>query len=244
MPADFPFQKIWYGVDLPDIRPIDATYGGEPFAQLPPVDPLHLDGSFRYLSKQVVQEIDEKVPEYVDKTFKPSGQADIFAPKPKWQKKLAAIQQSLPEHLILPEAMVRFMSAPEAQNLIPSCTACYFDLPDEALPFRFLGEDGYLFYFYRDQQDCLFWFYYVRNTGESCILVSPLPLGVEDLGEILKDELVHREVFYTAASFEEFIYRTWIENIIWFDIEEGETTDEQTKALCEAYLQHYQQSKS
>ena len=243
MNKPFPFEKVWFGVDLDELRPIDATYGGEPFELLPTINQKYLDGNFSYLSNQTVKEIDEKVSDHVDKRFKPTKEKDILKIDPKWQKKVEKIQQNLPNHLVLPASLVKFMSAPIAQDLIPSCTACYFDLPDSITPFNWLDEKGYIFHFYRDQQDCLFWYYYVRETGESCILASAIPFEEEGIENELTDEIIKQEVFYTAENFEEFIYRTWIENILWFNIEEGEGTDPNTQKLCEEYVNHYKQLK-
>jgi hypothetical protein len=237
--AIFPFTKIWFGVELEALRPVGATYGGEPFDRLPAIAPENLDGSFGYLSPELVAQLDGAVPDYVAKTFKPTQQADIFRPSPKWEAKLQAIQASLPAHLILPAPLRKFMAAPVAQQQVPSCTASYFDLPKQALPFTWLGEQGYLFHFYRDQQDCLFWYYYVRESGERCILASAIPFAEPGITASLAEDEIREEVFYTAASFEEFIYRTWIENVLWFNLEEGEEPDAATTAHCQAYLASY-----
>lgn len=238
----FPFEKVWYGVDLGDLRPVDATYGAEDFERLPPVPKNCMDGSFSYLSNALVAELERSLPAAVDKPFGAHGGGDLFAPDAAWQAKLEGIQASLPEGLKLPPALVKFMSAPAAHRQIPSCTACYFDLPDRALPFHWLGEDGYIFHFYRDQQDCLFWYYYVRRSGESCILTSPMPF-IPDYDDAflegLGDEWVERQVFYTAANFEEFVYRAWVENVLWFGAEEGTAMDASSQAHCDAYAAHY-----
>ena len=242
MKKPFPFQKMWFGVDLGEIRPIDATYGGEDFDALPTISQEHLDGSFSYLDNDTVGLLDERIPDGVDKPFKASAKANIFETDSEWQEKLKKIQDSLPPSLKLPEGLLKFMSSPEAHSLIPSCTACYFDLPETALPFKWLGEEGFIFHFYRDQQDCLFWYFYIRNTGESCILTSPIPILPEEqeLLDTLSDEAIQRDTFYTAASFEEFIYRTWIENMLWFDMEgEMEEAGSKTKQLCQEYIDHY-----
>ena len=243
MQNSFPFEKVWFGVELEDIRPHQdfSTYEGSPFDLLPTIDTEYLDINFSYLSNKVIENL-EKNPanEYLDITFKSAKNDDIFKPSSKWQEKIKAIQATLP--LALPEGLVKFMSAPKAHGLIPSCTACYFDLPEKATTFQYLGEDGYLFHFYRDQQDCLFWYFYVRKAGESCILASPMPFGVYKEGEIYTEEEIKRNVLYTASSFEEFIYRTWVENILWFDTNEGEANDEfgnNVSHHCELYRQRY-----
>lgn len=241
--ATFPFTKIWFGVELAELRPTEGTYGGEWFERLPAVAPAYLDGSFGYLSPQLVAQLDAHVPDQVAKTFKPTQQTDLFRPSQEWQAKLAAIQASLPAHLALPSPLLKFMSAPVAQGQVPSCTASYFDLPERAEPFGWLGEQGYLFHFYRDQQDCLFWYYYVRESGEGCILASPIPFCEPGTSAGLTDDDILEEVFYTAASFEEFIYRTWIENVLWFNLEGGEEPDAATAAHCQAYLASYRTAR-
>jgi hypothetical protein len=236
----FPFAKVWYGIDIEDIHPHKsdfATYEGSPFDLLPAIDEHHLDGSFDYLSNEVIRNL-EKNPDnaHLDITFKSTSDNSIWEENKKWSAKLATIQATLPTPL--PKGLLKFMAATTAQGLIPSCTACYFDLPDEATPFQYLGEDGYIFHFYRDQQDCVFWYYYVRKTGETCILASCLPFGLHE-PEQFSEELVQHEVFFTANSFEEFIYRTWIENILWFESNEGEKLDANTAHHAELYRQRY-----
>lgn len=240
----FPFQKIWFGVDLGDIRPIDATYGGEPFDLLPTIDAKYLDGNFNYLSNEVVEALDEKTPDYLDKTFKSSEEKHILKEDSQWKDKIKALQDGLPAHLALPDSFVKFMASPTAHDLIPSCTACYFDLPKQVTAFNWLGEKGYIFHFYRDQQDCLFWYYYVRENGESCILASPIPFEEDNIAESLTDDIIKHEVLYTASSFEEFIYRTWIENLLWFSLEEEEELHAETQKLCDDYINHYKQIKN
>lgn len=240
---DFPFQKVWFGVDLGDIRPINATYGGEYYDLLPPVPSEFLDGNFQYLNNEDIKELESNIAEHIDITFQSTQSQDIFQPDSALVDTLLQIQSSLPERIKIPDALFKFMSAPEAQNLVPSCTACYFDLPDEATPFKWLGEDAYLFHFYRDQQDCLFWYYYVRTSGESCILSSPIPFFEEETLAELDDSVIKEELFYVADNFEEFIYRTWIENVLWFSTHDDMEGSEQTKNLINDYINHYKKKE-
>ncbi|OJJ20807.1 hypothetical protein BKI52_09490 [marine bacterium AO1-C] len=245
MISSFPFEAIWYGVDLGVVRPINATYGGEPLEKLPPIAEEHLDSNFGYLSNTAIRELERGMSEHVAITFKSTNEPDFLAEDAQWKAKIDRVQRSLPDHIQLPGGLVKFMSSSVAQYLIPSCTACYFDLPTKAMPFHWLGENGYIFHFYRDQQDCVFWYYYVRDYGESCILTSAIPFLDEyaEEGELegLTDDVVKREVFMTATTFEEFIYRTWIENFLWFSMD-GEALDPETKKLSDAYLEHYKQT--
>lgn len=235
----FPFEKVWFGVELEDIRPQRdfSTYEGSAFELLPVIDAVNLDSTFGYLSNDAIKNLEVSIDEPVDITFKSATSPDIFKPNAKWVGKLDNIQATLPAPM--PEGLRKFMSATEAQSLIPSCTACYFDLPTQAIPFTYLGEDAYIFHFYRDQQDCLFWYYYVRKTGESCILVSPLPFGIDKEQEVFSEQVIQNNVFFTASTFEEFIYRTWVENLLWFNANEDEDFDSEVARHLELYRQRY-----
>lgn len=239
MNTPFPFHAIWYGIGLEDLRPINATYGGEPLEKLPPIEAKHLDGQFRYLNSAAIKALENDTPAHIAITFQATDETNYLAENAHWKAKIEQIQASLPANIVLPKPLVTFMSSSIAQYLVPSCTACYFDLPEKATPFNWLGEQGYIFHFYRDQQDCLFWYYYVRENGEDCIVCSPIPLFDEAIPDDLTDEIIKREVLYTADTFEEFIYRTWVENLLWFMEEDGMTLDAQTKQLCDRYVEHY-----
>lgn len=235
----FPFPAIWYGIGLEDLRPINATYGGEPLEKLPPIEAEHLDGQFRYLNNEVIRALENEPSDHVAITSQSINETNYLAEDARWKAKIEQIQASLPAYIVLPKPLVTFMSSSLAQYLVPSCTACYFDLPEKATPFNWLEERGYLFHFYRDQQDCLFWYYYVRENGEDCIVCSPIPLFDETITNDLTDEIMKREVLYTADTFEEFIYRTWVENLLWFMEEDDMTLNSQTRQLCDSYAEHY-----
>lgn len=230
--TETPFTPMWFGVDLGDYRPINATYGGVEFDLLPKFVP-HKQGAFAWLTNQ----------------------KEDFTKNKKWQEKLDKVLTSLPETLLksVPDTLVAFMTASKLHDLVPSCTACYFDLPEKATPFTWLGEKGYIFHFYRDQQDCLFWYFYIRENGEYCILTTEFPFySDEDMKELTTnykpEEYFEENLFYTAETFEEFIYRTWIENIIWFDMEgdamvEGEDVKKAAKDYLAEYLKNQGRSK-
>ena len=54
---------------------------------------------------------------------------------------------------------------------IPSCTACYFELPEKIIPFPG-DEEGYIIRFLNDQQCVLLWYLYLTRSGKQSILVS------------------------------------------------------------------------
>jgi hypothetical protein len=80
--------------------------------------------------------------------------------------------------------------------------------------------EGYIIRFLNDQQDCLFWYLYVRpTTREQCVLVSWERLDPEeeddDTGSDLEDEECGHgadAILLCAPTFEAFLYRFWWEN--------------------------------
>ncbi|GAB4346326.1 MAG: hypothetical protein OHK0038_26510 [Flammeovirgaceae bacterium] len=221
MNYSFPFEKVWYGVDLPELREANATYGGAILDFLPTIKPEFLDGSFWYLSNE----------------------SSLLKENNKLKRRLKDLESQLPKNLKLPDSMLKFLSAPNAQECIHSCTACYFDMPDMVSRFNWLGENGYLFHFYRDQQDCLFWYYYVRENGESCILVSAIPFYKEGIDAQLNDDIIQNEVFFTATTFDEFIFRTWLENELWYNLVAKKAFEnQQTEKVGKEYIEEYKRN--
>jgi hypothetical protein len=130
------------------------------------------------------------------------------------------------------------MGLEDLQGQIPSCTACYFDLSTEIIPSPLSNDDGYLIRFLNDQQDVLLWYLYIRPNGEHAVVVSPIPFDNTEARKSLTDEIILNNTFFCAESFEEFIYRFWLENEIWFALDEGATMT----PTQQAYLDFYKQS--
>src|SRR5262249_38749132 len=144
--------------------------------------------------------------------------------------------------LALPPAFARLMGSPELQDRIPSCTACTFGLSDALVP-CIGSEGGYVVRFLSDQQDVLLWFLYLTPEGQERVLCSPAPmdeLAAERPEGLPADEraAVIANTIVCAPSFEAFAYRFWLENSIWFKLNEGggeaKLTDEERR-----YLDHY-----
>jgi hypothetical protein len=135
--------------------------------------------------------------------------------------------------LRLPEPFLKFMASPELQVQIPSCTACYFDISDTIVQVP-IDDGGFLIRFYNDQQDVLLWYLYLTPESDYCIVVSDVMFDSVNLEGVTPEQIKGRLEF-CAGSFEEFIYRWWLENDIWMALDEGRPlTEVQTK-----YLTHY-----
>ncbi len=230
-----PFQSGWWSFDLGAYRPCDGTYCFYPYESLPSIDEAALTGTLAWLGP-----LEDEVASVMD-VHHASDEAlgrlksDI--------EKIAA--EAKPLQLSLPEAFLRLMGSRELQDRIPSCTACYFSLADKILPCPG-SEDGYIIRFLNDQQDVLVWYLYLTPRGEQCVLVSPILLdefaGPENAGNLTDEwrKAILANTLVCAPSFEAFIYRFWLENTIWFNV------NEEASALTEAqqrYLAHYNRQK-
>src|SRR5262249_22292399 len=101
-----------------------------------------------------------------------------------------------------------------------------------------------------------YWYLYLTPRGEQCVLVSPFELddlsgddadddeddqqsgtAVEPLSE-RKRQAILQSTFDCAPSFAAFIYHFWLENTIWFKLNET-GVQEQLTAIERLYLSHY-----
>jgi hypothetical protein len=212
------FEKSWLGADLGHYRPCDGTYQLYPYDSLPPLDEAQFTGAFDWLRPD-----------------SPALTADPFAEHRPGKRAFdtTALAASLaPAGLTLPPAFVTFMGDADLQAQVPSCTACEWDLAEAAVPSPV--EDGaYLIRFLRDQQDVAFWYLNLTPTA-AAVVCSPILFGDIDLTG--RDDEVVANTWWSAPHFEQFVYRFWIENTLWFNLDGGEAdlTPEER-----AYLNHY-----
>jgi hypothetical protein len=221
-PQQAPFPAGWWSFDLPGARGCDGTYCLSSYAALPPLEAA-LQGDFRWLGA-----LEENLEDAMSVHRRPEAQTRVEA---NLDRLLVHAGQL---GLKLPAPFVRFMGSPALQQRVPSCTACYFDLPERIVQSP-AGDGGYLIRFLNDQQDVLFWFLYLNPKGEHCVVASWIKFDDEPLpAEVVA--VAKRDTFFCGPSFEEFLYRFWLENEIWFAADSGpdQMTDEQRR-----YVEHY-----
>ncbi len=220
--AQSPFPPAWWSFDLGKHRPCDGTYCFYPYDSIPPLDESLLQGNFQWLGN-----LDESLQTTMSLYERPEAQTKIAARLKNLLVEAARLQ------LKLPDPFLKFMGSPTLPDQIPSCTACYFDLSDHIIQLPI--EDGcYLIRFLNDQQEVLLWYLYLTPESEHCVLVSPISFDDEELAAIPPD-VIRQNTFFCAPTFETFLYRFWLENKIWFALDEKEAlTDAQRR-----YLEHY-----
>jgi len=221
-----PFRFGWWSFDLGKYRPCNGTYCFYPYDGIPPIRALN--GTLDWLGP-LDHETDESM--------------QLYRNEPEERGNLAQIEADATKlGLTLLEAFVRLMRSPKLQDRIPSCTACTFDVSAHITPC--IGETpGYLIRFLRDQQSVFLWYLYLTPHGDECVLVSPYEFGEGegDNPNNLPDDERTAVIAHTcicAPTFEAFVYRFWLENVLWFKLNssdhDGHLSEEQR-----SYLDHY-----
>jgi hypothetical protein len=203
-----PFEPAWWSFDLGEYRPCSGTYRLFAYDSLPPLDEALFTGEFAWLA--------------------PSGRPGRPA---RDMTTLAAAAAKA--GVTLPAALVRFMSDPALRNAVPSCTACEWDASSAPIPCRVVP-GAFTVRFLRDQQDCLFWYLHLLPDGDSHVLCSPIPFDAPNL-EVSR-ETVLANTWWAAPHFEHFVYRFWIENVLWDLLNRPGAS---LSPAQQAYIDHY-----
>jgi hypothetical protein len=223
LPSDSPFPGHWYGIALDNaglraVRPDVGTYGQYSFEELPPI-PFRLKGDFAWLTAP-------------DSQFCAIADENDSHAQMWWLVQRRVLRQGLR----LPDPFVRFFGDPALPPRVRSCTGCYVDLSEEAVPSP-LGR-GHLLRFLSDPEDRLFWYLYLSADGsDHAVVCSSDVYGTADEEENRREAPPDpARLAFCAESFEIFIARFWLENEIWIRTEERRG---QLPAGGQAYLDSY-----
>jgi hypothetical protein len=218
-PEETPFKACWYGFDLEAYRPCDHTYQSYIYQTLPTLPKGIFDGTFAWLTQPTT--VDD--PESADTVQARQEQQNQFVERvtnclPK------LVTDAEIQGVVLPEAFLRFYTQPKNFSFFESCTGCFFDIAETLVPSQ-QAEQGYFLPFYHDSQGCLHWYLYLVKGGGHCVVLTGIPIGEEPLPF---DPPEATEIQFCAESFEEFIYRIWVENQIWYQLDNSKVplTDE------------------
>jgi hypothetical protein len=208
-----PFKWGWYSHGLSDyllLPPGKDWLQSPPFfnyESLPPLPQERFNGTFEWLQSPECDQREQKWNALVE------ALGDLLIPNDDDSLEVMcerSVEAYLPPliaeaqelGLILPKAFVTFMSSAQLRHRVPG----YFDLPPRIYPY---SKQGYLIGFLGDQQGCVSWYLYLTVQGDHCILVT-----FSD--DLYSDDFdIDASMMICAASFEEFLYRYWIESIIW-----------------------------
>ncbi len=222
---DTPFQPGWFSFDLGKYRPCDNTYCFFDYESLPSIDMNQFRGDFHWLP-ELSADLKEEM-----KIYQQREEDEV-------QIKLKQLIMLAEEAGIrLPKEFIFFMESSILRDQIPSCTACYFDLPEHICTFEVEGKKWHAIRFLNDQQDVVLWNLLINDKGESCVLASSFSFDNSEVMETITEKVLLNNVLLCAPTFESFIYRFWLENDIWFELDMSEHLE---KPLHIAYLSHYQ----
>ena len=220
----------WLHIQLPGYRARlgHHTYEVSPFKGLPPI-PIELDEDCAWLIQRGRICASEGLNQY-ERGLQP-----------------ASIEQlALAAHVDLPRSFRRFMTSPELQSRVHSCTDCYLD-PGERIVETVGSIHGHLLHFLSDSQSCAHWYLHILPSGAAAVLESPdlycYRIENSDWMEnptcrLERIDLSELEFAYCAPSFSDFLYRFWIENEIWYALQH-KLSQRQLNDLELDYAGHY-----
>lgn len=220
------FPATWCATDLGAHRPCRGTYERYPYESLPPLDPSTFTGSFAWFGDPGPV-VDER-----------AAATNLLA---------ADLAQ---RQLSLPHDFVTFQTCAKLSRMLDdvSVTGCWSSLSRPmASP---VEPDARLIRFLRDQQDCAFWYLYLRPSTDAFIvhsyeLAEHLDYLDPEEGFDFDDEgppeldlaALATEIHWCAPSFEQFAYRFWIENLLWRKLHDDPTAE--LGSAERRYLNHY-----
>ncbi|OLE28108.1 MAG: hypothetical protein AUG49_03280 [Catenulispora sp. 13_1_20CM_3_70_7] len=224
-----PFRGSWCATDLGHHRPCRYTYERYPIESLPALDEASFAGDFAWRG---------------DLGHVLDGQVAVMD---RLTTELAETGLSLPADF------VTYMTRSNLYRCLDevSCTGCWTSL---STPLTSPLEPGArMVRFFRDQQDCVLWYLYLRANGESFVVhsyrdleyeaelrSSGTPDDLEQPAEI--DDDPDCEIFWCAPTVEIFAYRFWTENSLWFAIHNSRPIED-LSAAQRAYLSGYEPAR-
>jgi hypothetical protein len=169
------------------------TYNCYPPEELPPLR-VPLAGTFEWLRAS---------PEH-DRSIAPDPERTAAA--------LCRLTTSNPDRL--PPEFVYFFRSPDLWRRVQSCTGCFLDLDSAAVGIR--GGLGSLIRFLSDSQGCKHWHLYLSPCGKRHSVVATYFYTGSECAHLTGGLPHPKDITLCSNSFEEFVYRFWLENEVWF----------------------------
>ncbi|ROT33771.1 hypothetical protein [Micromonospora sp. HM5-17] len=137
----------------------------------------------------------------------------------------------------LPASFTTFLSRPELLAAVPTCTACWWDLAQTAVPSP-LGDGARLLRFLNDQQGCCYWYLLLLADGGHRVVCGEYRY---DRYEVSADEAAD-DLLVVAPDFESFVYRFWVENLAWYEVAHAKRAWHDLSEPVREYLAAYRAS--
>ena len=216
------FKRQWWAA-----LDYEFTPGGfcddETYDRLPPL-PVHMfTGDFGWLTARAA-----------------GADAYYMEPGPVPKHALYLVDRRLARSgLAFPASFVTFMSSAELQRRVPSGTCNGWEM--SGLAPSPVEEHGFLLRFMHDQQGC--WFYYLYLAGDgSCPVLGSAELFTPEEEEDREEALAFsptdfmESATWMAPDFEQFIYRYWVENVVWYHVVDQKRPVSDLPLLAQEYV--------
>lgn len=232
-----PLPRRWYtaGTNL-EVWGEAGTYKAVPYEALPPL-PATTTDSFAWLTSAPVSPHgldfgDDTIGE--DASGDDASNEDDETAQDAIDARLARLVFDATKlGFTVPPALIAFFVHPELRRRVPSCTACYLDVPTKLVELPG-GRPGRLLRFMNDQQCCILWYVHLEAGGGHSV-VCAAPEWIEGaVGESLEDVTTPRDLEMCAPDFETFMHRFWMENSLWFAVSKGGPLTAEQKAYAAA----------
>lgn len=220
----------WVHIPLPGYRQLPEyhTYESSRLEDLPPI-PIRLDDDCEWLRRYAQVHAHGGLNEY---------ERDL---QPSFVNELARRAQ-----ITLPRSFRLFMTDPDLQSRVRSCTDCYLD-PGERIVETIGAIAGNLIHFLSDSQSIAHWYLHIPRGGDVAVLESSDLYGlkiensdwIENPSCRLERVDIRELAFvYCAPTFQEFLYRFWIENEIWYALRVKGSSSHLSELGLD-YVRHY-----
>lgn len=184
----------------------------------------------QFIKKATYQQQHPPLPISLQGDFEWFREKGIYKEDPRYyyefEEELNQLQLEAEEkQLTIPKDFLHFMKDKRLLFRVRSHIDAYFELPEmieEVLP----NSKNYLLRFYSDSQYTCFWYLCLDQKGNACVLFSKDLYG--DKEEEPGFEKTEHSLEFCAPTFEEFIFRHWIETSTGGKLnrwEEGELTE-------------------
>lgn len=180
----------------------EGTYMKIPYEFLPAI-PADVDRDFSWLEEE------KKCPGWPLK-WNENGESPMIGD---------LISRAAERDIVIPPSVVRFFSNASIHEVIPTMTACYLDFSKDLLEIPGY-EKQFLFRFLNDSQVCYAWYLLFQPGKPVRVTVSDYLLDPELFEEmhycgVHSREAAFADTLFCAHTFNQFVYRFWIENMIW-----------------------------
>lgn len=201
-------SRIWITAGSSELWDCPGTYGLVPYELLPNLQ--HVDADFSWLQNAPDRSFDSTLSRF---------RIDLAHMD-------RILQHAHTLQLQLPRAFVRFMRNSQLHRRVPTCTNCGLDLSDAIVDCPW-EEPAYALRFLQDSQSCVMWYLLLRPRMDTAVVASHyflepdifVEMEYEDEG--MTYERAFANLYLCADTFQEFIYRFWIENSIWYSLQDG-----------------------